>query len=109
MLKIRRHPLFQRDHDGLESSELKEIARNWVDELALGNQVLGKPLGRVKGIGDLTGYWAIKFDLPGYHNRFRLVFRYLPNDQDPSEVYLLTIGPRYGYRVYRDASARISS
>ena len=107
MLKIQRHRLIQRDLENLGNSELSQLAKGWTLEIAESPKILGKPLGRVKGIGDLTGFWAVKFDLPGFQNRYRIVFQYRPDSIGPVEVYFISIGPRFGYQVYRNASQRL--
>lgn len=107
MLKIQVLPGFELDLLKLPSPETINLARDWVRQIAHQGSIAKKPLGVLKKVGDLTGTWAIKFDLPGFHNRFRLIFRYLPNDETPTTVLLIAVGLRFEYQVYNIAVSRL--
>lgn len=108
MLKTLRTPEFNGDMQRLESEALQRIAKLLIERIATGEHVIKKALGNVKGLGDLRGCWAIKFDLLGYPNRYRLVIRYLPNDFAPTEVLFISVGPRFDSQVYRWADSRLN-
>lgn len=108
MLKIRRIPEFNGDMHNLVDPSLRRIATMLIEKIATGEHVIKKALGNVKGLGDLRGCWAIKFDLLGYPNRFRLVIQYLPHDFAPTEVLLVAVGPRFDGQVYRWADSRLN-
>ena len=108
VLKTLRIPEFNGDMQSLESEPLQRIAKLLVEKVANGDHVIKKALGNVRGLGDLRGCWAIKFDLLGYPNRYRLVIRYLPHDFAPTEVLLIAVGPRFDGQVYRWADSRLN-
>ena len=101
MLEILRTPEFEFDRDQLVEPGLHAILDMLIERIATGEHV-------VKGLGDLRGCWAIKFDLLGYPNRYRLVIRYLPHDFAPTEVLLIAVGPRFDGQVYRWADSRLN-
>ena len=107
MLKIQVLPGFEEDLVKLPDPETVNIARGWIRQLACQNPIAKKPLGVFKKVGDLTGTWAIKFDQPGFHNRFRLIFKYLPGDEKPTTVLLIAVGLRFEYQVYNIAVSRL--
>ena len=107
MLEILLNPDFDNDMQALESDALRLITEVLIERIATGEHVIKKALGKVKGIGDLRGCWAIKFDLLGYPNRFRLVIQCLPHDFAPTELLLIAVGPRFDGQVYKWAGARM--
>ncbi len=108
MLEILRTPEFEFDRDQLVEPGLHAILDMLIERIATGEHVVKKALGKVKGLGDLRGCWAIRFDLLGYPNRYRLVIRYLPHDFAPTEVLLIAVGPRFDGQVYRWADSRLN-
>jgi hypothetical protein len=108
MLEILRTPEFEFDRDQLVEPGLHAILDMLIERIATGEHVVKKALGKVKGLGDLRGCWAIKFDLLGYPNRYRSVIRYLPHDFAPTEVLLIAVGPRFDGQVYRWADSRLN-
>jgi hypothetical protein len=109
MLPIRLALGFQEDLRNLENRDIQRLAQDLVTQIAdNSDEMRRRPLGWVKHVGDLRGCWAIKFDLLGYQNRFRLIFEYLPDDENPTEVVFWAVGPRFGYNVYRAAAFRRS-
>ena len=109
MLTIRLAPGFQEDLQSLENRDIQRLAQYLVTQIALNSDEMRlRPLSWVKHVGDLRGCLAIKFDLLGYQNRFRLIFEYLPDDENPTEVIFWEVGPRFGYHVYRAAASRRS-
>lgn len=108
MLEILRTPEFESDRDLLVDPGLHAILDMLIERIATGEHVIKKALGKVKGLGDLRGCWAIKFDLLGYSNRYRLVIRYLPHDFAPIEVLFISVGPRFDGQVYRWADSRLN-
>lgn len=108
MLKILLTPQFDQDKEDLGDDRLLRVVDLLIERVAQGEHVVKKALGKVKGVADLRGCWAIKFDLLGYPNRFRLIIRYLPHDFAPTELLLIAVGPRFDHQVYRWADARMN-
>ncbi len=87
---------------------LVDIALQAVVDLAE-HRKTGKLLGARHVSGDLTGSRRLRFDLPGQRpERFRVIFRLLPDDQNPDTVEVIAVGPRGGHAAYQAAVARLS-
>ncbi len=70
----------------------------------------GKALGLRHVSGDLTGCRRLRFDLPGERpQRFRIIYRLLPDDQRCDTVEVIAVGPRGGHAAYQAAVARLTS
>lgn len=107
MLKTYEAPEFQTDLLSLENEAILVLALALQEEISANLDIRKKRLGWVKTVGDLTNCYAVKFDLIGFENRFRLVFKYLPNIDQATEVLFLAVGPRFDHQVYRNAAARL--
>jgi len=87
---------------------LIDIALQAVTDLAE-HRKIGKLLGSRQVTGDLTGCRRLRFDLPGQRpERFRIVYRHLPDDSAPATVEVIAIGPRGGHAAYQAAVARVA-
>lgn len=70
----------------------------------------GKLLGDPHVSGDLTGFRRLRFDLPDTKpERFRVIYRLVPNDTDPGTVEVIAVGPRGGHAVYQAAVSRLAT
>jgi hypothetical protein len=68
----------------------------------------GKLLGARHVSGDLSGCRRLRFDVPGQRpERFRIVYRLLPDDRKPDTVEVIAVGPRGGHAAYQTAVARL--
>lgn len=67
----------------------------------------GKALGARRVTGDLEGCLRLRFDIPGQRpERYRVVYRLRPVDR-PGTVEVVSVGPRGGHAVYREAVRRL--
>ena len=84
---------------------LVEIARTVAFDVA-NHHAHGKALGQRHISGDLTGFYRMSFDLPGYRpHRFRLVY-----DRPSSGVVrIVAIGGRESSAVYRALADRLET
>lgn len=70
----------------------------------------GKLLGDRHVSGDLTGCRRLRFDLPGAKpERFRVVYRLVPDETDPDAVEVIAVGPRGGHAAYLAAVSRLET
>ena len=68
----------------------------------------GKLLGERAVSGNLIGCRRLRFDVPGARpQRFRVIYRLLPTDEDPEKVEVIAVGPRGGHLAYQAAVARM--
>lgn len=69
----------------------------------------GKHLGARHVSGELTGCRRLRFDLPSQRpERFRIIYRLLPNDHNPDTVEVIAVGPRGGHAAYQTAVTRLT-
>lgn len=70
----------------------------------------GKRLGNRHVSGDLSGTRRLRFDHPGARpERFRIIYRLLPDDHDPDTIEVIAVGPRGGHAAYQAAVARLNA
>jgi hypothetical protein len=70
----------------------------------------GKLLGVRHVSGDLTGCRRLRFDVPGERpQRFRIVYRLLPDEDRADTIEVIAVGPRGGHAAYQAAAARFTS
>jgi len=102
--EIEWHPAAADDLAQLDGSSpaLGDAALAAVDDVA-NHRKRGKPLGSRHTTGDLTGYYRVKFDLPGKHpQRYRLIYAHT----DSQTVQIWAIGERAGQSVYSRSVSR---
>lgn len=88
--------------------DLVDAALQAVTDLAQ-HRKTGKLLGARHVSGDLTGTRRLKFDLADERpERFRVIFRLLPDDDTPDTVEVIAIGLRGDHTAYRAAVARLT-
>jgi hypothetical protein len=87
---------------------LVDVALQAIVDLAE-HRKTGKLLGARHVSGDLTGCRRLRFDLPEEHpERFRIVYRLLPDDQHPDTLEVIAVGLRGGHTAYQAAAARLT-
>jgi hypothetical protein len=64
---------------------------------------LGRPLGKHPVVGDLSDCRKIFFDNACY----RILYRLLPNEKNPTEADVIAVGPRAALSVYKAAAKRL--
>jgi hypothetical protein len=91
-----------------EDDALVDAALHAIIDLAERRKT-GKQLGDRHVSGDLAGTRRLKFDLAGQRpERFRVVYRLLPDESDADTVEIISVGRRGGHAVYLAAVARLS-
>jgi hypothetical protein len=86
---------------------LVDAALQAVTDLADGRRT-GKRLGLRPATGDLSMAWRLRFDLEGERpQRFRVVYRLLPDADSPVTIEVLSIGLRGGSAAYHSALERL--
>ncbi len=94
--------LLGQEDDGLVDAALQAIL-----DLATRRKT-GKRLGDRQVSGDLSGTWRLKFDLVEQRpERFRVVYRLLPDEPSADTVEIISVGRRGGHAVYLAAVARM--
>ena len=81
-----------------------------LDMLALvrDGRVQGEPLGQHVKTGDLSDCYKLYFDPNGVGKpRYRLVYRYTPNEVKAVAVEAIAVGERNGLDVYLAAAERL--
>jgi hypothetical protein len=92
---------------GEEEDGLVDAALQAITDLAARRKT-GRELGERHVSGDLTGTRRLKFDLVGQRpERFRVVYRLLPDATDADTVEVISVGRRGGHAVYLAAAARL--
>jgi len=64
---------------------------------------LGQPLANLPETGDLSDCRKIYFD----EARHRVIYRLLPDEQDPTSIDVIAVGPREAAAVYTEAVRRL--
>ena len=71
-------------------------------------RVQGEPLGQHVKTGDLSDCYKLYFDPNGVGKpRYRLVYRYTPNEVKAVAVEAIAVGERNGLDVYLAAAERL--
>lgn len=92
---------------GHEDDALVDAAMQAIIDLAERRKI-GKALGERHVSGDLVGTRRLKFDLAGQRpERFRVVYRLLPDESAADTVEVISVGRRGGHAVYLAAVARL--
>jgi hypothetical protein len=90
------------------SDQLVDVALQAITDISE-HRKTGKPLGARHVSGDLTGCRRSRFDLPGLRpERFRIIYRLLPDDQNADTVEVIAVGPRGSHAAYQTAVARLA-
>ncbi|HEX5245656.1 MAG TPA: hypothetical protein VFW41_00860 [Gaiellaceae bacterium] len=101
---VRPRPDVAEDLSCLPDDGLRRIALTIIVSLAQ-HPYQGKPLR-----GSLSDCRKVYFDHDGVTERpsYRIVYRLRPNESDPVEVDVISVGPREGPAVYHQALQRLS-
>ncbi|MDJ1369927.1 hypothetical protein C7K25_00825 [Gulosibacter molinativorax] len=81
-----------------------------LDQLVLirDGKVSGMPLGDHVDTGDLSDCYKLYFDPDGSQKpRFRLVYRYTPNEIQAVAIEPVAVGRRRNHEVYQITSSRL--
>jgi len=100
-------PGFERDVHALPDLRTRKMA---LDMLVLirDGRVQGEPLGQHVKTGDLSDCYKFYFDPDGVGKpRFRLVYRYTPNEVEAVALEAVAVGERSNLDVYRTAAERL--
>ena len=96
------HPQVAADLADLGSAALQREALGYMKRLRR-EPLLGRPLGKQALTGDLSDCRKIFFNGAEH----RIVYRLLPDERKPQEVYVIVVGPRAGLVVYKEAVRRL--
>jgi len=106
-LSLTKLPGVEGDFASLPTFEVKKMA---LDMLVLirDGKVTGEPLGKHVRTGDLSDCYKFYFDPDGSDKpRFRLVYRYTPNEIQAVALEAVAVGRRDDLDVYRIAAKRL--
>ncbi|MFT4135507.1 hypothetical protein [Microbacterium sp.] len=106
-LKLTSLPGFDTDIYALPTPEARKMA---LDMLVLirDGRVRGVALGKHIQTGDLSDCYKLYFDPDGSGKpRFRLVYRYTPNELQAIALEAVAVGPRNALEVYLRAARRL--
>jgi hypothetical protein len=100
--KVIARPEAQQEIRGLGSNALKlEVAMLLI---RLENDpYLGRPLGNLPGVGDLSDCMKIFVD----ERRYRIIYRLLPESENPTHADVIIVGKRAQLEVYIEAVKRL--
>lgn len=90
------------DLRNLGSRDLIREALQYIVDLR-NKPFLGRPLENLPHIGDLSDCRKIFFD----EARYRIVYRLLPDEKNPTTVDVITVGPRAALGAYMTALTRL--
>lgn len=90
------------DLKNLGSPDLIREALQYIVDLR-NKPFLGRPLENLPHIGDLSDCRKIFFD----EARYRIVYRLLPNEENPKTADIITVGPRAALGAYTTALKRL--
>lgn len=106
-LRLTSLPGFERDVHALPDLRTKKMALDMLAFIRDG-RVQGEPLGQHVKTGDLSDCYKFYFDPNGVGKpRYRLVYRYTPNEIEAIAVEAVAVGERSNLDVYRSAAERL--
>jgi len=106
-LALTKLPGVQDDFDRLPSFAVKKMALDMM-VLIRDGKVVGVRLGEHVETGDLSDCYKLYFDPDGSDKpRFRLVYRYTPDEIQAVALEAVAVGARQGLEVYRVAAKRL--
>ncbi len=106
-LALRRLPGFEKDFAALPSAAVQTMALNMM-VLVRDGRVKGVPLGEHVKTGDLSDCYKLYFDPDGSDKpRFRLVYRFTPDEVQAVALEAVAVGRRDGLEVYITAANRL--
>jgi hypothetical protein len=106
-LKLTSLPGFDTDIYALPTPEARKMALDMLVLIREG-KVRGVALGEHVQTGDLSDCYKLYFDPDGSQKpRFRLVYRYTPNEVQAIALEAVAVGSRSELQVYQRAAQRI--
>lgn len=106
-LSLRALPGFQGDIDALPDLATRKMALDML-VLVRDGKIRGRPLDDHVGTGDLRDCYKLYFDPDGSDKpRFRLVYRFSPNEVVAVAVEAVAVGRRANLDAYRRAIANL--
>ncbi len=106
-LKLTSLPGFDTDVYALPSFEVQKMALDML-VLVRDGKIRGVPLGTHVQTGDLSDCYKLYFDPDGSDKpRFRLVYRYTPDEVQAVALEAVAVGARSGLEVYIRAAKRL--
>lgn len=100
-------PGFERDVYALPDLKTRKMALDMLALIRVG-RVHGEALGQHIKTGDLSDCYKFYFDPNGVGKpRYRLVYRYTPNEVEAIAVEAIAVGERRGLDVYITAAERL--
>lgn len=106
-LKLTSLPGFETDIHALPTPAARKMALDML-VLVRDGRVRGVRLGHHIQTGDLSDCYKLYFDPDGSSKpRFRLVYRYTPNEIQAVALEAVAVGPRSGLEVYLRAASRL--
>lgn len=106
-LALRALPGFQQDIDALPDLATRKMALDML-VLVRDGKVRGEPLDSRVATGDLTDCYKLYFDPDGSGKpRFRLVYRYTPNEVTAVALEAVAVGLRANLDAYQRALANL--
>ena len=100
-------PGFQEDIDALPDIATRQMAVNMLLHVRNGD-AQGIPLDNRVSTGDLGDCYKLYFDPDGSDKpRFRLVYRFTPNEVQAVAIEAVAVGRRQGLDAYLRAAARL--
>lgn len=106
-LKLTSAPGFAQDVHALPDPQARKMALDMI-ALVRDGRVKGYPLGKHVKTGDLSDCYKLYFDPNGSGKpRYRLVYRFLPNEIQAIELQAVAVGERRDLSVYQVAATRL--
>ncbi|MDZ7577950.1 MAG: hypothetical protein U0904_07245 [Candidatus Nanopelagicales bacterium] len=100
-------PGFSQDVKDLPTKNLQKIVIQRLVDVSK-DRLSGIPLEGRASTGDLSDCFKLYVDeIGGPNPRYRLVFRLLPDGQDPVRLEAVAVGPRESLAVYVTAAQRL--
>ncbi len=106
-LRLTQLPGFADDVYALPDQDARKMALHML-VLVRNGQIEGEALGEHVRTGDLSDCYKLLFDRRGGQKpRFRLVYRYTPDELRAVAVEAVAVGPRNDLEAYRTAAERL--
>lgn len=101
-IEVVARPEVSDDLKNLGSADLVREALQYIVDLR-DKPFRGRPLENLPHIGDLSDCRKIFFD----EARYRIVYRLLPDEKNPTKADVIAVGPRAALGVYLSALERL--
>ncbi len=101
-VEVKVRPEVSDDIRALPSDDLRREALREILEVK-NHPFRSQPLGKLPATGDLSDCRKKYFD----QARYRVIYRLLPDEKNPTEADVIAVGPRVGLTVYNEAIKRL--